>query len=479
MLTAELLMKSIQNIEYSFSGSLKTEIYKVSYYEKDECAKKGVLYVMPGEKRISKAVTADSCVLYVPAEAVREVSAQLTDLILKDYQRASALLQFGQEVFHDAGTGELLALCKKIMGNPVWLLNSTFQPLLLTAEEPFHFPVRELLQMKNLTFEKETLLLEGAPACPYQQIIGRIRHNGRVAGYLYAAALTVPFIPAVDQYYVNQMCMLLGLRPSLEESGEKSTGKHRLLVDLITNQITDEEIAAQRMRHVNWHPSEKYYVLSVELGSKIKRPDNIREQMEAFLGTEMYLHQGYCIAILGSPAYKNLSVYDFRSLTEYLERMDLYVGLSYGFLNVLEAARAFKQSMIAPGLRKRLTAGIHLARYEDVVFMHLIQIADEHGIPPGSFCHPVVKKIHQYDEEYGTEYLRTLTAYIHFNQGLQENADALYIHRNTMYKRIGFLKDYFQIDFDNHRLVMKLRVSTQIYSYMGWLNIQDINGPFE
>ena len=206
---------------------------------------------------------------------------------------------------------------------------------------------------------------------------------------------------------------------------------------------------------------------------------SIREQMEALLGTEMYLYQGYCTAILGSPAYKNLSAYDLRSLTEYLEKMDLYAGLSYGFLNILEAARAFKQSMIAPGLRKRLTAGIHLARYEDVVFMHLIQIADEHGVPPVSFCHPVVKKVHQYDEEYGTEYLRTLTAYIHFNQGLQENADALYIHRNTMYKRIGFLKDYFQIDFDNHRLVMKLRVSTQVYSYMGWLNIQDINGPFE
>lgn len=57
-------------------------------------------------------------------------------------------------------------------------------------------------------------------------------------------------------------------------------------------------------------------------------------------------------------------------------------------------------------------------------------------------------------------------------QNLQAAANALYIHKNTMYNRLLKIKEIFMVNFDNPALHIKLHVSILIYAYIGILNIQ-------
>ena len=109
--------------------------------------------------------------------------------------------------------------------------------------------------------------------------------------------------------------------------------------------------------------------------------------------------------------------------------------------------------------------------------MHLLDIACKSGIPPLSFCYPVVTQIYKYDQANGTELLKTLTAYVYNGLSLQQTANVLYIHRNTLYHRITLLKDLFNIDFSSPRVCMKLWVSVTVYSYLNKVRVKELLGP--
>ena len=111
---------------------------------------------------------------------------------------------------------------------------------------------------------------------------------------------------------------------------------------------------------------------------------------------------------------------------------------------------------------------------------HLLEMAFQKGIPYRSFCHPNVVNIERYDQEHGTEYLKTLSAYVYNNLRLSETASKLYIHRNTLYHRINILREQFGIDFDNPREFMKLQISCTAYGFIGEVkNANQIFGPMD
>ena len=72
--------------------------------------------------------------------------------------------------------------------------------------------------------------------------------------------------------------------------------------------------------------------------------------------------------------------------------------------------------------------------------------------------------------------MKTLTAYVLNELDLHRTANALFIHRNTLYHRICSLKERFKIDFDNPRLVFKLRNSVMIYLYINNQQTIDLMG---
>ena len=249
----------------------------------------------------------------------------------------------------------------------------------------------------------------------------------------------------------------------------------RFVLNLIQRKISDPLVINQMMRNLKWETREKYYLLAIDAGAtRLSVP--VKNTLKSILSHEIYEYEHYYISILGQNMDFNVSAQDFPELIKFLDKFDLYAGLSNAFRNVSMLGTAFDQCATIIPLRKRFSKE-RLARYEDLILIHLLDIANENGNSVLSFCHPIVAWMKEYDAEHETEYLKTLTAYVLNELNLQRTADVLFIHRNTLYHRICNIKELFKIDFDNPRLVFKLRISVTIYLYLENRPTIDLFGP--
>lgn len=194
---------------------------------------------------------------------------------------------------------------------------------------------------------------------------------------------------------------------------------------------------------------------------------SLKQNLENFLGHECYIYKNYCIVILGYSILDEFSMDLHPELLAFLKKHDLFAGLSNAFFDFSFLPVAFEQSVQTVPLHRHFHLSSNFSCYNEVIVSHLLKIASEQVINLLSLCHPIVIHIHNYDQEYRTCYLETLYAYISNNLSIQQTADVLFLHRNTAYMRIKFLKDYYQINFNNYRTLYKLQISFTIFSYLG------------
>lgn len=79
-------------------------------------------------------------------------------------------------------------------------------------------------------------------------------------------------------------------------------------------------------------------------------------------------------------------------------------------------------------------------------------------------------QIFEYDEEHGTEFFKTLYAYIKNSKSLQDTADELFIHKNTVSYRIGRIKEMFDVDLNDANVRIGLYMAYQFIELRkcGW-----------
>lgn len=475
MLTAETLLRALKNDnDYFYYGSVRAEIWEVRKTDPEESLP-NVLYVASSDNRVP--VVPNTCMLSVRKNAADQVLRFLQNLIAHDYRRSAGLARLSALAAEEAGLTDLAQQAAVVMENPVWFLYSDYHVLESSQEGQKGAPNQTELKNKSLGFSSGSLLLETGASCGYQRILAPVRHKGRLTGYVYAAAVTRPFMPEVDSNYMEQISVILAAAISAGRSADKMPVDQHLLTDLIDGRAGDSLVIEQRMRHVGWNISDMYYLFSVDVQDRKPIPA-IQETLTLYLGRKVHAYKHYLVALIGTDLSDVFNEVAYPDLFRYLKERDLYAGLSNGFLDLTKTRIAFEQSVISVPLRKRLNTAVHFSRYEDIASVHLFHIADEQGVDVLSFCYPAILMVERYDKENSTDYLKTLASHIFLNLGLQQTADLLFIHRNTLYNRLNFLKEHFHIDFQNHRVLTKMRQSLEMYSYLGRINVQKLMGPF-
>lgn len=474
-LTAQLLFDSIQIPGSLFFGAGDAEIFDVIWWEKgqaDHSLPDGTLFVM--EDGAEGFYEKGGSWICVPPDWCGEAVARVRELLIRDYRRKSVLSRLYQ-VLPNSTEQEMIHICARIMGNPVQLLDGDFGILACSEDE---IMTSDPVRLRNAVIHSggRSALLEPDDSCSCRRILCGISCQGRVVGYLLTFELQCPLVEGIDRLCMERLCEALSGWMRLESPAGRADAIEVFVMELLRGQLTDETAIHQRQRVLGWPHSEKYYVLSVDVGSE-SGLDMVRREMTAILHREIYTMGRHCLAVLGCKIADNLSYLDFPELLNFLSEHDLYAGLSNGFLDLVTIRQAFEQSVIVIPLRQRFSMDIRLARYEDLILIHLADTASKNGVPLQSLCHPLVVNVSNYDLEHGTDYLKTLSAYVLNNMSIQQSADVLFIHRNTMHYRVNVLKEQFHIDFSNARLFMKLRISVTIYSYLGNVKLIDLWGP--
>ena len=476
MKVSTLIKMLDEKYQYYYSGPLHEEIYSVQMVTQDELFYPNTLYI--AHEWRNTVMTQNTCLLSIPEKDVTEVVRELRKLVMRDYQRNITLGHMGVLAAGEATIDELCSIVSEIMENPTCFLNQNFQVCIAAGGGKIGaeaLKIRQNLQCRSIQEDKEIVLLEPDAIFSYQRLLAPVYHCSNLIGYLYVEASDHPFISGNAEYYAWQICKLLSVRKSLKPPLDAISEEQRFIAELIDGSILDTDLIDQKMKHFGLSASSIYYLVSVDL-ERISQRKAVIKTLSRLFRIPVCKYKDYCVALIGTENVGGITEKSWPGLIDYLKESGLYAGVSYGFSDLLFMPNAYTQSLFAVSLRKHLSDKVYLSFYGEIVGLHMYQILDASGIDVSIFCDPVAMQIEQYDREHGTQYLNSLVVYICLSCGLQQAADALFIHKNTLLKHIKVLEERFHIDFSNHREVMNLRRTVEIFSFLGKINVQKLLG---
>lgn len=105
--------------------------------------------------------------------------------------------------------------------------------------------------------------------------------------------------------------------------------------------------------------------------------------------------------------------------------------------------------------------------YEKTWFYHLINNTGQKKTPLVDYCHPALKKLHDYDLKNSTDLFLTLWVYLKCDCVAKKTAEELFIHRNSLSYRIERIFEICNIEELNFELKHALVSSYLIFNYLG------------
>jgi hypothetical protein len=129
------------------------------------------------------------------------------------------------------------------------------------------------------------------------------------------------------------------------------------------------------------------------------------------------------------------SIVSFRS---FLTENELYAGISQTFRDLSESKRQYSNALKAMEIGQK--QNIHATFFEDCTLSIITEmLSPRYDVK--DLCHPAVLMLLAYDKEHNTDLTNTLKLYLYYATEPTKAANALNIHRNTLFYRIGKIKN--------------------------------------
>lgn len=238
----------------------------------------------------------------------------------------------------------------------------------------------------------------------------------------------------------------------------------QFFADYLDGKITEESQIQNSIHFLNWNLHDRYLCLRLE-------SEHQNEQMHSSMATLGHIeaqipdgcafiyHQGIVVAV--NLSYDNSTVTDIISALAIILREGLYkLGSSIVINDFMQFPQAYLQTVAALRIGKKSGSMIWCYRFEDYILDYALEQSTSQ-ISPELLCHQSLSVLKKYDEENNTEFLRTLEVYLTLERNALQTANALFIHRSTLFYRLERIQKLTKLNLDNpkERLVLLMSFS--------------------
>ncbi len=223
-----------------------------------------------------------------------------------------------------------------------------------------------------------------------------------------------------------------------------------ILADLIEGRMTDNTIINSKKSSLKWIRLDFLYILVIcnsmqeTFDSKVSV---IFQTLKSYIPVEQrIIYHSAIVAFVDEILYSTLFDSQSGTFSKFMEENNLYVGISRKFSALSEAEKQYQYALDALEIGQKRNS--HCTCFDDCT-LYIISDMISDRYDPMDICHPAVISLINYDNENGSCLLNTLKQYIYFTSAPAEAAKALNIHRNTLFYRIGKIKEITGIKLDN------------------------------
>lgn len=247
------------------------------------------------------------------------------------------------------------------------------------------------------------------------------------------------------------------------------------LSNLLEGTITEEQKILDRCRYFGWGMKPPYRVLTVEFSQR--RELEAGEDYLALEKKKIALQQRFPEAtafFYGNQLKLIIHVHDqttqdaivMGEVGAFLEEHNMVAGVSQIAYQLGKISGRHQQALKALQMGRLFQAGGPLFHYDTYSIYHCLELCAPQ-IDLLQLCHTAAKKLESYDRKNGTELMGTLHAYLACHQNRNEAAERLYIHRNTLSKRLDKINDLMNVDFSDPETAFHLMFSFRVLEYYG------------
>lgn len=389
---------------------------------------------------------------------------------------------------------ELLQVARQGLRSPLILADLAFHVLAITEESGISDPrwlqinqERALpLNIVNLTLY-QSALRHGAPNLTTDStglpiVRCAVAQGDRIIGYLLSPGYGgMPVQAEIDLMALTADLCSLRMQKDFHYSEYPENMLEFFVSDLLNGTITDEEKILDRCRLFQWDLRLPYRVLTIRPAAQPQLSSGgdylILDQHRADLQQQF---PKATVFLYGSQIKLIIHVHDqttrdalvLRELQQFLRERQLVAGVSQTAYRLRNLSGRHNQAMKALEMGVLLEGTGPMYHYDSYSVYHCLELcASQTNLL--QLCHSAVLLLESYDRKNGTELLGTLHAYLSCHQNISEAAASLFVHRNTLSKRLEKINDLISVDLTDAETVFHLMFSYRILEYYGVTVMRD------
>ncbi|MBQ8975114.1 MAG: helix-turn-helix domain-containing protein [Oscillospiraceae bacterium] len=299
--------------------------------------------------------------------------------------------------------------------------------------------------------QDRAFVLDSGLAESIPRILRKIDVFGKTGAYIGLFQMGRAFT-AADLTTADLLCQVLSVMLEREPKTIDSREEIRqgILYDLIEGRVTDTSVLSDRIRWASWELKPLLrcvLIISADRNSDIDNKEYISYLMTSRISGSKVLSVPEGLLMVINYGKAGL----FSALGGFLrETAEKYGLLMYASGEFSELSLVREHYDICQLMGKMVSAGgpaDRLCCFDGMALEVLAQSLDARR--RRIFAQPMYLSLSQYDKRHSTEYCRTVCAFIESGCSVTAAAAKLYIHRNTMNKRLNRISEICGLDLSN------------------------------
>ncbi|MCI8281588.1 MAG: hypothetical protein HFI76_07825 [Lachnospiraceae bacterium] len=240
------------------------------------------------------------------------------------------------------------------------------------------------------------------------------------------------------------------------------------LIDLLEGRFTDVNMISSRLELLD-RKFCKFFCLIVLSCTEPHNSDLFnKRQMTAlrasYPNSMSVVYQDNVVLFLNQNEPIRLSEAFTGKLLEFSQLNHMKAGISQPFVDILKIHDFYLQAVNALQLGEQAQPNAILHFASDLLPQYLFQNAAAVGLSVGIHHH--IYHLQGYDQEFHTEFIPTLRAYLDHDRNATKAAAALHIHRSTFFYRIKKIEELLEISITDSHLLFLYELSFMIWDYL-------------
>ena len=149
----------------------------------------------------------------------------------------------------------------------------------------------------------------------------------------------------------------------------------------------------------------------------------------------------------------------YQQLMLFLRETVFRAGASSAFADISQLPDAFDQAKAALWTGNKRDPSYWFYRFDDYRLDYMIDLMRGNSVGGELLLHPSIKLLKEYDKAHESQLSETLRVFIEKRQNVTQAAEALFVHRTTLFRRLNQIRELTGISFEDPKEMLSLQLS--------------------